>query len=143
LLEIKGYEVFRVDSCPSGPQRFHCCHPAPAALRLSVLFSVSIFALLTRQSVSQSQKKSHGPVRANTGPQGIVEWLVGRLSEETLTLVGIDHGFSFPLQYFEQHRFPLDWPSFLDDFQRHWPTDQKLRQLVQTRKHKASSSLVN
>lgn len=37
--------------------------------------------------------------------------------------LGIDHGFSFPVQYFETHRLPLDWPAFLDDFQRHWPTD--------------------
>lgn len=53
----------------------------------------------------------------------IAEWLVERLSEDVPTLVGIDHGFSFPLAYFERHGLPLDWPSFLDDFQRHWPTD--------------------
>jgi len=56
--------------------------------------------------------------------RGIAEWLVKSLSEGSPTLVGIDHGFSFPLQYFEQHRLPLDWPLFLDDFQRHWPTDE-------------------
>jgi hypothetical protein len=55
--------------------------------------------------------------------RGIAEWLVERLSEDRPRLVGIDHGFSFPLQYFETHRLPLDWPAFLDDFQRHWPTD--------------------
>jgi hypothetical protein len=38
-------------------------------------------------------------------------------------LVGIDHGFSFPLRYFEVHALKPDWPNFLDDFQRHWPTD--------------------
>jgi len=58
--------------------------------------------------------------------KGIAEWLVERLSEGTPTLVGIDHGFSFPIQYFEQHGLPLDWPSFLDDFQRHWPTDEDI-----------------
>ncbi len=41
-------------------------------------------------------------------------------------LVGIDHGFSFPLQYFEQYGLPLNWPQFLDDFQAHWPTDDDL-----------------
>jgi hypothetical protein len=40
--------------------------------------------------------------------RGIAEWLVERLSEGSPTLVGIDHGFSFPLQHFEQHRLPLD-----------------------------------
>ncbi len=58
--------------------------------------------------------------------RGIAEWLVEALSEGRPTLVGIDHGFSFPLQYFEQHGLPLDWPSFLDDFQCHWPTDEDI-----------------
>lgn len=56
--------------------------------------------------------------------RGIAEWLVERLSEDAPTLVGIDHGFSFPLRYFEVHGLLPDWPSFLDDFQRHWPTDE-------------------
>ncbi|MBI5854362.1 MAG: hypothetical protein HZB35_03870 [Nitrospirae bacterium] len=56
--------------------------------------------------------------------RGIGEWLVDRLAEDQPTLVGLDHGFSFPLRYFKKHRLPLDWPAFLDDFQRHWPTDQ-------------------
>ena len=36
--------------------------------------------------------------------RGIAEWLVERLAEDAPTLVGIDHGFSFPLRYFEVHR---------------------------------------
>jgi hypothetical protein len=48
---------------------------------------------------------------------------VERLAEDTPTLIGIDHGFSFPLRYFEVHCLLPDWPSFLDDFQRHWPTE--------------------
>jgi hypothetical protein len=56
--------------------------------------------------------------------RGIAEWLVERLTENTPTLVGIDHGFSFPLRYFKAHGLRPDWPIFLDDFQRHWPTDQ-------------------
>lgn len=58
--------------------------------------------------------------------KGVAEWLVERLSEQTPTLVGIDHGFSFPLAYFEKHGLPLDWPFFLDDFQKHWPTDEDI-----------------
>ena len=58
--------------------------------------------------------------------RGIAEWLVNRLSEATPTLVGIDHGFSFPLQYFDKYGLPLDWALFLDDFQRHWPTDEDI-----------------
>ena len=56
--------------------------------------------------------------------KGIAEWLVERLAEDVPTLVGIDHGFSFPLRYFEAHRLLPDWSLFLDDFQRHWPTDE-------------------
>jgi hypothetical protein len=56
--------------------------------------------------------------------KGIAEWLVERLAEDVPTLVGIDHGFSFPLCYFETHGLMPDWPRFLDDFQRHWPTDE-------------------
>jgi hypothetical protein len=56
--------------------------------------------------------------------RGIAEWLVERLAEDAPTLVGIDHGFSFPLRYFEAHGLPPNWPSFLDDFHRNWPTDE-------------------
>ncbi len=56
--------------------------------------------------------------------RGVAEWLVERLQEPVPTLVGIDHGFSFPLQYFEACGLPHNWQAFLDDFQRHWPTDE-------------------
>jgi hypothetical protein len=56
--------------------------------------------------------------------KGVAHWLVERLSGDAPTLVGIDHGFSFPLRYFEAHRLQPDWPTFLDDFQHHWPTDE-------------------
>src|SRR5579862_6905612 len=53
----------------------------------------------------------------------IAERLVELLSESKPMLVGIDHGFSFPLRYFEKYNLPLDWGAFIEDFQRHWPTD--------------------
>ncbi len=56
--------------------------------------------------------------------KGIAEWLVERLAEDMPALVGIDHGFSFPLRYFDAHELLPDWPTFLDDFQLHWPTDE-------------------
>jgi hypothetical protein len=55
--------------------------------------------------------------------RGLAEWLAAELRAGPPTLVGIDHAFSFPLRYFEAHLIPPDWPAFLDDFQRHWPTD--------------------
>ena len=55
--------------------------------------------------------------------RGLAAWLTDRLSEDTSTLVGIDHGFSFPVRYFAAHRLEPRWPTFLDDFHAHWPTD--------------------
>ena len=76
-----------------------------------------------RVSVAQEIEPPPSPRKYWTR-KGIAEWLVTKLTEESETLVGIDHGFSFPLRYFDQHGLLRDWPSFLDDFQRHWPTDE-------------------
>lgn len=56
--------------------------------------------------------------------RGIAEWLCTELARNVPAIVGIDHGFSFPIEYFRRHGLPLDWPTFLDDFQSHWPTDE-------------------
>lgn len=37
-------------------------------------------------------------------------------------IIGIDHGFSFPLSYMARHDLD-DWDAFLQDFVTHWPTD--------------------
>lgn len=55
--------------------------------------------------------------------RGIAAWLFATLQDDLPTLIGIDHGFSFPLDYFERHRLPRDWDHFLQDFCQHWPTD--------------------
>jgi hypothetical protein len=55
--------------------------------------------------------------------RGIAEWLVEMLADGTPTIAGIDHAFSFPQDYFQKHGLTPDWPAFLDDFVRHWPTD--------------------
>jgi hypothetical protein len=57
--------------------------------------------------------------------QGVAHWLLEILSEPIPTIVGIDHGFSFPLQYFEYHHIQPDWDIFLRDFHQHWPTDRE------------------
>lgn len=62
--------------------------------------------------------------RKHWNRKSIAEWLVERLGEDVPTLVGIDHGFFFPLRYSDVHGLLPDWPIFLDDFQRHWPTDE-------------------
>jgi len=55
--------------------------------------------------------------------RGVAEWLVERLAEDVPSLAGIDHGFSFPVRYFEVHQLQPDWSTFLEDFRLHWPTD--------------------
>ena len=65
------------------------------------------------------------PSPRNTERRGIAEWLVERLAEDP-GAGRLDHGFSFPLRYFDVHGLKPDWPSFLDDFQRHWPTDEDI-----------------
>jgi hypothetical protein len=55
--------------------------------------------------------------------RGAAEWLMEQLSQNVPTLVGIDHGFSFPMRYFEKYGLRCDWTIFLNDFQDHWPTD--------------------
>jgi hypothetical protein len=57
--------------------------------------------------------------------RGIAEWLAALLSGSELVITGIGHGFSFPLRYFQKYDLVLDWGAFLDDFQRHWPTDEE------------------
>lgn len=56
--------------------------------------------------------------------KGVANWLVDQLSNGPPALVGIDHGFSFPSEYFLAYDLPFDWPYFLEDFQSHWPTDE-------------------
>lgn len=55
--------------------------------------------------------------------RGAAEWLLETLRDGRPTLVGIDHAFSFPLEYFDRHQIAHDWNVFLEDFCRHWPTD--------------------
>ena len=57
--------------------------------------------------------------------RGLAEWLRNELDHDILTVVGIDHAFSFPLAYFERYRLSSNWQNFLVDFQHHWPTDAR------------------
>jgi hypothetical protein len=65
------------------------------------------------------------PGRKNWSRRDLAEWLVETLASGPPTIVGIDHGFSFPMRYFEVHRIEPDWDVFLDDFVDHWPTDAR------------------
>jgi len=53
----------------------------------------------------------------------LAAWLEQRLrTAPAPVLVGIDHGFSAPLEYFSYHQIPREWDQFLDDFVAHWPS---------------------
>jgi hypothetical protein len=68
--------------------------------------------------------KIHPPSPArNWSRREIAHWLAVRMRSSQRLLVGIDHGFSFPESYFRRYRVP-DWPAFLEDFCRYWPTDR-------------------
>lgn len=55
--------------------------------------------------------------------RGLALWLAERMIQDAPVLAGIDHAFSFPAAYFAEYGLGTDWRAFLDDFQRHWPTD--------------------
>lgn len=56
--------------------------------------------------------------------RGIAHWLRDQINRQPATIIGIDHGFSFPRAYFDQHGIAHDWHVFLDDFCAHWPLTQ-------------------
>jgi len=77
-------------------------------------------------ALDNRRHQQHAAVRTYWARRRVAEWLVARLGEEVPTRIGIDHGFSFPLRYFELHQLETDCPDFLYDFHRHWPTDDEV-----------------
>jgi putative restriction endonuclease len=68
--------------------------------------------------------KEMRPSSGHWSRRDVAEWLIEQLSAGPATIVGIDHAFSFPLDYFSRHGLPTNWGNFLDDFHQHWPTDR-------------------
>jgi hypothetical protein len=73
-----------------------------------------------------------GPVTTPAAPVGqhwnwnrreIAEWLIDLAKSGTRSIAVIDHAFSFPISYLVRYGLE-DWDQFLDDFCRHWPTDE-------------------
>ena len=69
------------------------------------------------------------PVKVSTQSEGAKNWSRLEIAQycrrvlesgETV-IIGIDHGFSFPLSYMQRYGIS-SWDQFLDDFMRHWPT---------------------
>jgi hypothetical protein len=87
----------------------------------SSLKGLSIYEAST-QSPPQIVKPPPSP-RKHWSRREIFNWLAIELAKPAPALVGIDHGFSFPIAYFNKHGIKPDWTSFLEDFRQHWPTD--------------------
>lgn len=52
----------------------------------------------------------------------VAEWLIQTARSGARFIAGVDHGFSFPVSYFERYELS-SWHQFLDDFCLHWATD--------------------
>jgi uncharacterized protein with HEPN domain len=69
------------------------------------------------------------PARSNNGTpfnwtrREIAERLCAEARGGTRFLAGIDHGFSFPVRYFERYGL-RSWTDFLADFVTYWPTHE-------------------
>lgn len=55
--------------------------------------------------------------------QEVAEWLIEQCRSGQMFIAGIDHGFSFPLSYYERYGLK-DWDTFLLDFRKYWPTHE-------------------
>ena len=97
---------------------------------------------LAEQTESPSEVAPPASRRKYWTRRDIAEWLVAVLVEDGPIAVGIDHGFSFPREYFDTHGLLLDWVGFLEDFHRHWPTDQDLTSVEQVRRGLAGNGVV-
>ena len=53
--------------------------------------------------------------RRNWNRLEVASWLTERLQRGDRCLVGIDHGFSFPLDYFKRNKLKT-WSAFLEGF---------------------------
>ena len=61
------------------------------------------------------------PRRRGWSRKQVAEHLIGLANDDTNFIAGIDHCFSVPQSYFDEHGI-ADWPEFLTDFVEHWPT---------------------
>ncbi len=82
-------------------------------------------SVLSLQSSVESQPgpDGRGPKSRNWSRQEVAQWLVQQVRSGVRFIAGVDHGFSFPIDYFQRYRLE-SWPAFLQDFVHHWPTDQ-------------------
>ena len=67
--------------------------------------------------------KSPAGKKWNWTRKEIAHWCLEQFKSGDPVIIGIDHGFSFPMSYMKRYQI-ANWDQFLVDFQQHWPTDQ-------------------
>ncbi len=60
---------------------------------------------------------------ANWSRREIARYCLEALNSDDAVIIGIDHGFSFPMSYMQRNGF-TSWDDFLRDFARYWPTNE-------------------
>ena len=66
---------------------------------------------------------STGNRKRNWNRIELFDWIVSQFEQANPIIIGIDHGLSFPISYFDRYQLS-SWNDFLEDFAVHWPTDQ-------------------
>jgi len=71
--------------------------------------------------------------------RGLAEWLCDELASDIPTIVGIDHGFSFPIAYFDRYRLPPGLAELLAGFPEAlaYPRTSHLYRLYSARQFRA------
>ena len=71
---------------------------------------------------SPRERRPTADGRRHWSRRSLAEWLLDTLDDEVPTLIGIDHGFAFPIAWHAEHAVAGGWDGFLADFRIHYPT---------------------
>lgn len=88
---------------------------------VSRLQALQVFAATPASSPVRVSVPSAGA--QNWCRKDLAAWCMRALTDDGRTIMGIDHGFSFPVSYMQRHGLK-SWPQFLEHFHRLWPTDR-------------------
>lgn len=88
------------------------------------LAGLQVYQSFPQTSVVGVSPKNHGNTRAKHWTRiAIADWIRCEIEKRGPIIVGIDHGFSFPISFFKKNGL-TNWYDFLRDFRIFWPTDQ-------------------
>jgi hypothetical protein len=101
-----------------GIDYFRCAQTPEASLE-------GASGLLRPTALPQPKRWRHHRARASTGhdASGVAEWLAERAGGCSRRSSASTTGFRFRCAISKCTSWSRDWPKFLEDFQRHWPTN--------------------